>query len=243
VECKIAQLLAVYLAPGKSELDAEQSAALEGHLRSCPECARRIRFEQSFDQRVARVMRAVPVPGLLKANILERLQTARPKAWHRRPLWRVAAAAAAVLMAVGLGFALWGNSRVQLDPQKIVAENDAKGPKPDAQRWLAEQGIAFLPQTPLNLDLLTFYGLTEFQKKTVPTLQLYNGQRNVIARVYVVREPDFDLKNLPDTNSSLSGPWRVEILRDQNLPARLAYVVVYTGDNLEPFKAPAPSNA
>jgi hypothetical protein len=138
---------------------------------------------------------------------------------------------------------LWGNSRVQLDPQKIVAENDAKGPKPDAQRWLAEQGIAFLPQTSLNLDLLTFYGLTEFQKKTVPTLQLYNGQRNVIARVYVVREPDFDLKNLPDTNSSLSGPWRVEILRDQNLPAQLAYVVVYTGDNLEPFKAPAPSNA
>jgi hypothetical protein len=243
VECKIAQLLAVYLAPGKSELDAEQTAALEGHLRSCPQCARDIRLEQALDQRVARVMRAVPIPGLLKAGILERLEAARPKVWHRRPLWRVAAAAAAVLLAVGLVLTFGGSGRVQLDPQKIVAENDAKGPKPDAQRWLAEQGIAFVPQIPLNLDLLSFYGLTEFQKKTVPTLELYNAQRNVIARVYVVREPDFDLKNLPDTNSSLSGPWRVEILRDQNFPARLAYVVVYTGDNLEPFKAPAPSAA
>jgi hypothetical protein len=240
VECKIAQLLSVYLAPGKSELDAEQSAALEGHLRSCPECARQIRFEQSFDQRVARVMRAVPIPSLLKEGIVGRLEAARTRAWHRRPLWRVTAAAAAVLLAIGLVLTFGGSGRVQLEPQKIIAENDSKGPRPDAQRWLAEQGIAFVPQVPLNLDLLTFYGLTEFQKKTVPTLQLYNAQRNVIARVYVVREPDFDLKNLPDTNSSLSGAWRLEVLRDQNLPERLAYVVVYTGDNLEPFKAPVP---
>src|SRR5947209_5169188 len=158
MECKTAQQLASYLAPGKAELDAESAAALEAHVRACPECARRIRFAQAFDQGVARVMRAVPVPPGLKGRITARLAPPRA-AWHRRRSVRVWAAAAAVLIAAGIALTWNGHDKIPVDPQQIAQAED-----PDraaaARRWLREQGVAFAPDKPINLGLATGWGLS-----------------------------------------------------------------------------------
>src|SRR5262245_565381 len=117
MECKTAQQLAAFLAPGKSELDAEHSAALESHVRACPECARRIRFAQSFDQQIARAMRNVPVPAGLKERIAARLSPKRP-VWYRRPAVRAWAAAAAGLIATCAVMPCNGSDKTRVSPQR-----------------------------------------------------------------------------------------------------------------------------
>ena len=37
MDCRTAQMLAAFTGPGKTELDADQLAALDLHLRQCPQ--------------------------------------------------------------------------------------------------------------------------------------------------------------------------------------------------------------
>ena len=240
MECKTALQLASYLAPGKSELDAEHTAALESHVRACAECGRRIRFAQSFDQRVARTMKSLEVPAGLKARIVAGLTPARP-AWYRRPAVHAWAAAAAILVAVGV-LALGNGNRVALDIEAILLEENATAHDRlgVTQRWLAKQGVAFAPEVPLDLNLVIAYGISPIAGKSVPMLELcaINRERPAFARVYVVRSDEFDLRNFPAAAATTSVyGFRVEIIRDQHSPSKLAYVVIiYNADSLEPFR-------
>jgi anti-sigma factor (TIGR02949 family) len=236
MDCKTARLLAELRGTRSDELPEEDAAALDDHLTTCPDCARALAAERRLDAPVARAMRAIPVPPGLKSRILDRLATERG-AWHRRRFYQVAAAAAAVILAVGL-FSWESQKRVIADPNQLLAslDRDAESPEARLNDWLAAQGVAYHPPAAFDPKWLGFYGWAEFQSKKVPLIYYNNPERNVFARVYILRDRDFNLSNLPPAfgGSSIHG-FRLELFRDPAQPDKLAYVVVTNGDSLEPL--------
>lgn len=237
MECKTARLLAELRGVRDDELPPEDNTALDQHLASCPDCQRALANEQRFDAHVARAMKAVPVPPGLKARILDRLATERG-AWYRRRFYQVAAAAAAVVIAVGL--MTWDrNLRVKPDLNVVLSDADllVQNPQDRVDAWLAAQGVRYNPEEPFDPRLLAFHGWAEVQGKKVPVLYYRSFERNVFAQVFILRDGDFDLSALPETfsGSSVYGH-QVTVVRDREQPTKVAYVVLFTGDTLEPFR-------
>jgi len=237
MDCKTARLLCEVRGDRDGELPPEDAASLQRHIESCPECQNRLTVETKFDTAIAKAMRAVPVPPALKARILDRLATQRG-AFYRRRFFYAAAAAACVLVAVGI--LTWKPTQITpFDVQKVATET-----KFDQARrvddWFVSQGIPYQAPAPFDPRLLAFHGTMPIQGKQVPTLE-YQGfdpatSTAVFARVYVIREGEFDLKSLPETFSgSLANGLQARVFRDREQPDKLAYVVVYSGTSLDPF--------
>jgi hypothetical protein len=181
-------------------------------------------------------MRAVVVPSGLKAKIFDQLATQRGAA-HRRRFFYVAAAASIV---VAVGILTWQmpqkeklgvNELVRVQP--LYVEDPLK-----AQEWLRGQGIAYQPPVAFDSNLLTVCGMTVLQNKQVPTLiyRAVDAHGTIYAQVYIVRESDFDLSSLPTTFSGSSADGSsIEIHRDSG--AKLAYVILFKGGTLEPFRS------
>jgi hypothetical protein len=224
-------------APNASELPAEDRADLDQHLQSCSECRRFVEMERRLDAPIARVMQVVAVPPGLKSRILDQLATQRG-ALHRRRFFYAAAAAACVVAAVGL--LTWKpQSQVKFDINEFVMNADSyiEDPKPQVDAWLAVQGVRYQPPVAFDPRLLTFHGMATVQGKQVPMLCYRNVERNVEARVYILRGDDFDLSVLPRTSNDSSGYGHVEVMLDPAQPTKLAYVIRFTGDSLDPFKS------
>jgi hypothetical protein len=235
MDCRTAQLLASFHVPNKSELDADQIAALEAHLRQCPICSRAIYRERNADQKIGKAMRSVSVPAGLKERIVQRLRPQLP-AWYRRRSWQVSLATAASLLLAGYFILQW-TSPTKLELQGVVEKQIQPTQRDLFLAWAGQQGIDFAPEGGLNLDLLASYGKRDLLEKEVPSLLLFHPGKQASAQVFVLRSSQFDWRELPQLFSGLGV--QIEIIPDQNRPQRIAYLVFYTTDSLQPFRETA----
>lgn len=95
------------------ELDAAGAASFEQHLRSCHECASMIASEQSLRQVLSESQLYAPASDKLHRNILKNFPAASVSRPYSFPLWRWAALAAVLLLAVFLGRELVSVFRAQ----------------------------------------------------------------------------------------------------------------------------------
>src|SRR5262249_38463217 len=128
MDCRSARLLLHFAGPQRRpELDAAEAAALEAHLAECPDCA----AERRADEHLGQAMRAAAGPEGLGGRIHQRL-AGRPVAWYRRRWARGLVAAAAVLVAVGLGLSWFTGPRAVLDLEQVCqAANEQIGAPPE----------------------------------------------------------------------------------------------------------------
>jgi hypothetical protein len=222
-----------------SELAPEDAAELDTHLTGCPACASTVRFERQFDDRVAKAMVAVPIPPNLKTKLLDGVAAQRG-AWYRQKFYAVAGLAAAIALTVG-AIVAWQIQRApELTPAGIVNQEDARAQDRArfVDRYLRDHGRPeFRPERPFDLNQLELVGTSDLLGKEVPVLYFVNGPKNARAKVYVVKDTEFNWKNLPQDGSSQPGGLfghQVALVRDQS-NSGVAYVVVFTGAGLELF--------
>ncbi|MCE9531959.1 MAG: DUF3379 family protein [Planctomycetes bacterium] len=236
MDCRTARLLSELRGKRVSELPRDDAASLDQHLKSCFDCQRLVLLEQQYDAPIAKAMKAVPVPANLKARIFDRLATQRG-AWQRKRFFYAAAAAACVIFAVGI--LTWKPAnRARLDLNELVHQSgpNFEGRQDKLDQWLATQGIRYQAPVPFNPHLLAFHGMTTVQGKQVPTLYYSNVEQKCHAQVFIIREPDFDLTNLPENfGGSLGFGQQIKIFREPGQPMKQAYVILFTGDSLDPL--------
>lgn len=247
MECKDARLLLEFRRPGSDELPTEDAALLEQHLAGCPLCRILAEQREYFDAAVGRAMTAVEVPDGLRTRLMARLDAARD-AWYRKLLIRCVAAAAAVVLAVWLGWSWRANWLPGVDLAQVKEEvSDQIGPSlSQVETWLQSVGGAHLSAPPqLRYSLVVRYGMDTLQGRRVPGLMLVHndptGQRS-IAHVYVFSDANFHLPSIEANvkaiqeedakNVGLSGRVKVDLLPSTN--PRVRYVIIYTG-NLNVF--------
>jgi hypothetical protein len=253
MDCKTARLLLHFTYPRTTELEAGEAAELETHLADCPQCGALAQAERRVDNRIGHSMRAVAVPDGLRTRLLAQLDAEREH-WYRRRLTRVAgavAAAAAVIFHAWLGLSWRNDHPPRIDPDQVANEflTDMVNPSPATVRDSFEsRGFRNItapsdsdPNEGLNYRLLRYYGSARLQGKSVPMLLFTSGAAQV--RVYIVSYHNFDLKDALATAPSLGSGCKVEFWpppapADRTNP-RFAYVVVYTGDSLQPFRPPS----
>jgi hypothetical protein len=222
-----------------SELAPEDAAELNAHLAGCPACAAAVRFERQFDDRVGKAMLAVAVPSNLKAKLLDGVAAQRG-AWYRQKFYALAGLAAAMVLTIG-GIVAWQIQRApELTAAGIVNQEDVRAQDRArfVDRYLRDHGRSdFRPERPFDLNQLELVGTTDLDGKEVPVLYFVNGPKNARAKVYVVKDTEFNWKNLPQDGSSQPGGLfghQVALVRDRE-KSGVAYVVVFTGAGLELF--------
>jgi hypothetical protein len=222
-----------------SELAPEDAAELNAHLAGCPACAAAVRFERQFDDRVGKAMLTVPVPSNLKAKLLDGVAAQRG-AWYRQKFYALAGLAAAMVLTIG-GVIAWQIQRApELTAAGIVNQEDVRAQDRArfVDRYLHDHGRPdFRPERPFDLNQLELVGTTDLDGKEVPVLYFVNGPKNARAKVYVVKDTEFNWKNLPQDGSSQPGGLfghQVALVRDRE-KSGVAYVVVFTGAGLELF--------
>jgi len=241
MDCRTARILNDVRGNRSAELPAEDAVDLDLHLNACGDCHRLLANEQKIDRPIAVAMRSVPLPINLKARILDQLAMQRG-AWYRKRVFIGAAAAACLLVAVGI--LTWQPPRDNtFNPNLMLQEaaryDDDSRDKMDG--WLTRNGLEYRPPIALNPHLLSSYTMADVQGRQVPTVVYrtvdpVTGER-IFARVFLVRAGDFDLDALPKSfgGSSPKG-YQLEILRDKDRPDQLAYVILLKGDQgLRPF--------
>ena len=239
MDCNTARMLITFFGRQGSELAPEDAADLNAHLAGCPGCADAVRFERAFDDRVARAMLAVPVPANLKAKLLDGIAAQRG-AWYRQKFYALAGLAATIVLAVGGVIAYRIQSAPELTPTGIVNREDARAQERAAyvDQYLRDHGRpAFRPARPFDMNQLELVGTGDLDGKEVPVLYFMNTPKNARAKVYVVRDTEFNWKNLPEDGSSQPGGQfghQVALVRDRE-KSGVAYVVVFTGAGLELF--------
>jgi len=103
------------------ELDAAGAAGFEQHLRSCPECASALASEQSLRQTVCNAQLYEPAPEKLRKNVLRNLPATSASQTSTFRVWRWAALAAVLLLAVLLGRELLYVLRIQSESAGFAA--------------------------------------------------------------------------------------------------------------------------
>lgn len=239
MDCNTARMLITFFGRQGSELAPEDAAELNAHLAGCPACAAAVRFERQFDDRVGKAMLAVPVPSNLKAKLLDGVAAQRG-AWYRQKFYALAGLAAAVVLTIG-GVIAWQIQRApELTAAGIVNQEDVRAQDRArfVDRYLRDHGRPdFRPERPFDLNQLELVGTTDLDGKEVPVLYFVNGPKNARAKVYVVKDTEFNWKNLPQDGSSQPGGLfghQVALVRDRE-KSGVAYVVVFTGAGLELF--------
>jgi hypothetical protein len=233
MDCRTARLLLDFARPLSPELEPSEADSLEGHLADCPECGGMARDERRADDRIRSAMRAVPVAPDFRARLLRRLD-ARRNAWYGRQVGRTLGVAAAVFIAVCAGW-VWHRTHLPaVDPQAVVERANEKiaAAPADVEAWFRQKGYAVPLPPQFNYGLLADYDIADFQGKPVPRLEFVKGSAR--ARVYVLTDRRFDLKALaggervPGSGYSLLG------LGHPSDP-HVVYLVLFTGESLEPF--------
>jgi hypothetical protein len=238
VDCNTARMLATFFGRQGAELAPEDAAALDAHLTGCLKCADLVKFERAFDDRVAKAMLAVPVPTGLKGRLLDSVSAQRG-AWYRQKFYALAGLAAAVLLVVGGVIAWQIGTAPELTLPGIVEEADAKTRDPVNEEIASvlPRGLEFSPERRFDMNQFAKAGVGKFQGRSdIPFLVFVNGTKNALATVYVIRDRDFNWKNLPQDGSSVASIYgfQVAVLRDTRR-SDVAYIVVFTGAGLELF--------
>lgn len=236
MNCSLARML---LAFPRADLAADDRAGLAAHVAGCAHCVAAAAGEAALHTAFATAMRAVPVPAGLHFKLL-REEFAQRGARHRRIAYQWSAMAAGLLVAVGLAFSGYVRSRPDLDSAAIAmtAEQDWETREAPVRDWLVKQDLP--GELPLDFDYryYAFHGRGELAGRDTPVI-VFHGQftnqfdvkETHTARVYIVESSRFKLQDLNDAQASLV---RVTVKLHPTRPD-LAYVIVSTGDSLDPF--------
>jgi hypothetical protein len=229
MDCRTAQMLASFVSPNKTELDADQVAALESHLRMCPQCGKLIYAERQFDRKVSKAMKSIVVPAGLKQQILDRIKPQIP--WYARTAWQATLATAAALL-IGVWFIIAGSGKVSLT-QGIIANIPPTQER--AMKFLDANGFSFNPKDhPFNMRLLAFYGLLDLVASGPQTPVLFFIREGHWAMVYIVSRRDYRWDELPEEGLSFGGI-QFEKIEDANNEKKQVYLIFYTTQDLKPF--------
>jgi hypothetical protein len=234
MDCKTARVLLEFARP--HELDAAEAQALDSHLASCGECDALARAERQLDEQFGRAVRQVALPAGLRERIVGQLQQERNIGRSRRVAWtrRIAAVAAALLLAALVGYLLYPSEPpdLRVDELQNRAFLQRGANRERVQEWLSEQRGNLAAPAQFNYALLAYYGLEEQQKQRIPMLVFVNGRDRAL--VYIISGKQFNLDALVRDRPASSGGQSVAILADGEHPD-IAYVVIYTGESLQPF--------
>lgn len=228
MDCRTARQLLEFARPRCCELEASEADALESHLADCAECGPLAQIERQIDDRIVRVMRAVPVPAGLRERLLSRL--AKEK-WAVRRKWLVrGAVAAAIVLAIGLGI-YWQRSqltRLELDP--LAQEQGLDADRLEA--WYHSHGRkdVVVPRQ-FNYAYLQYFGFAELQERRVPDLRFFHDGN--VAHVFILSADQFDLEQ-QEQDMAQGSNRTVRLLRHPE-NRRIAYLVIFTGPSLEAF--------
>jgi len=237
MNCNLARML---LAFPKADLAAEDRAGLHAHVAGCPHCARAASAESALHIAFAAAMQSVPVPAGLHAKLLRDGFAVRG-AKHRRTLYRWSAMAAAVLLAISVGFGGYLHTRPEIDTgaEAFRVEQEWEGRSGPVREWLVAQD---LPESlPVEFDYRHYvaHGWGELAGRRVPMVVFHGQFTNAFgvvethtARVYIADSTTFkNIDKLGDAQSSLV---RLTVKFDPARP-KLAYVIVFTSETLDPF--------
>jgi hypothetical protein len=242
MDCKTARLLLELDRPAGTEVDIEEARALEEHLDHCPECSGLARLERGFHQQVGLAMRQVAVPPELRGRLLSRLDKERGDYYRKQAARgiRTAVALAACLLIAVFILRMRTPKKPSLDVQALV--NSFAGEHCDArnkdgvEQWFADHhGIKI--EAPSNFDYayLLECGVVDCQGAKVACLTFARPELRLVARVYIVSEAQFNPDSLKNSNSIIvGGGAKAEIWRIDG--SEFAYLILYTGENLDPFK-------
>lgn len=124
MDCNSARLFLQFRQDGTRELDNPEKAELENHLAHCHECNTQALDQRRLDNHLGRAMRAVEVPRGLREQIHQRLAAERRAVYRRWAMrgMRGLAAAAAVLLVVGLWYWLYQPARPTLSADHLVSD-------------------------------------------------------------------------------------------------------------------------
>lgn len=224
MDCANTRLLLNLAARNLGELDPPDRDALHGHLKTCSACAAQAQADKAFDDILGPAMRAVPIRALHQSQLLERLRTRRR---YRFGPWL--AAAAAILLAVGLAGAWWHVHRpvdVELPAFSQFVSLDAR---PDqAAEWFGEKKLSFAFPQDFQVNYFQAFDVGRFQGRDVPRLFFVGpadgNQRAPIAYVYVLHESRFKIADLPARQTFSTHT--IEVIPGQR-DSGFAFVVIY----------------
>lgn len=231
MDCRDAEFYLRLRHPGRDAFEPDLAAALDRHVAVCPACAAASRAIGGFDAAVVTAMRAVPVPDGLRDRLFADA-AARRGSQLRHKTYRYAAAAATVLVAVGLALGVYSAARPQLDvialAQRLEAHGQPRGGDQALAQFLAAERLPGLPET-FDTDLLIHTGSERVQGREVPVLVFRERGGTGWAKVYAFRDTAF--KAAPEREEQNS------YCTARSYPARagVSYVVVYTTPSLAPF--------
>lgn len=236
--CDLARQLLLLRRPGgPDELSAEDNAVLDRHLAGCPGCAAVAARDAGWDAAVRTAMTAVPVPAGLRERIIATGE-AKQAAAVRRTAGRYAAAVAAVLLAVPLGYGVYLRTRPTLDTADLAerASRATEDPTTEVREFLVDEPLPLtLPQ---RFDLHRC-GAKVYRKRIsgvwVPCIDLTArvGQQNETLQILIVSRDKFRLDNLRPVASSFA-----TVTIDPASPPGLAYIYISSTPTLDPFLLP-----
>jgi hypothetical protein len=221
MDCQSARLLLAFARRPAECVDPGEQVALRQHLNQCPDCAALAHDESRTDAALGEALREVPLPAGLEQRILTRLAAER-----RFPIGRTAAAAA-LLLAVGLaGFAFF-HVRPSLQMPQIVALVEQKSLKdPDkVEEWFQAQGIEMQAPRQFRYDKFRDCDVVRFQGRLVPMLLFHDPAREVLAQVYVLSARQFRLDDLAGAERQSH---TISILPQPAENPEVVYLVVHT---------------
>ena len=236
MECRDAQFYLRLQRHATDELGADVAGALSAHLASCPACAADGRAALAFDRAVASAMRAVPVPPGQRERLVTHA-AAKQGAALRGRLYRGATVAAAALVLVALGLGVFSSTRPHVPTHELVqaAEEQWTSPRPYVQKWLAAKGLPDeLPWDFQYERLRVNCSDEEVAGRHVPVVALATPEGD-FAKVYVFRDGAF--KGDPIGPAQDSNFHAMEFHDRARFPG-VRYVVVHTGQDLAPFLRP-----
>jgi hypothetical protein len=189
-------------------LSADDLAAVEQHLASCPPCAARAKAERAFDEKLGRAMADAPVPDGLRERLNTRLAVDRSKYWRKQASW--ATAAAAVLIALILGASLRLGQRTEVDLAEVAYVHSGGWVSTDGAvvERFREQGVNIRLPGEFDPQWLTGGEVVLFMDRRVGRLDYTRGTAR--AHVYVLPKRSFKVKK--GTSSELvesTGRWEV----------------------------------
>jgi hypothetical protein len=202
MRCETARTILELNLPRLGEADWRDLDAVEVHLKSCSECQSWWNQRSREDNRIARDIRAVPVPRNLASSIVGQFPPQPVRSRKRMPM--IAGMVAASLVALA-GIGLWLRpSAAPLDADALARLLDTSGQVdgPTSHERMeqlvdsfARLGVmARLPES-LNYLQVISHGVTELQGQKVPQILFQseeNGNRNLV-RLLVLDSKKFDL--------------------------------------------------
>ncbi len=238
MDCNTARMLTTFFGRQGTELAPEDAADLSTHLAGCAGCASAVRYERAFDDRIARAMLDVPIPSGLKGKLLDGVSAQRG-GWYRKKAYGIAGLATAACLLVGGIYAGRILTAPKLEATELIAyaEERADFPQDNIDSYLSSKGVKYNPERRFDLNQLYDIGTSKLMRDgpQVPVLYFKNIRKNVDAKVYIVRDSDFNWKKLPRDGASIPGKSLGLAVIEDARRGDVGYVVIYTGESLELF--------